>query len=185
MPPTENGDPMTSFFVFASRTPVLWTTLAGSLAWVFLVFPALPLGADMLDIRYGYSWQELGTAMEQYGASGRTIYAWASPTLDTVFPILYVTLFSGILYRFAPRVSWRVLAWLPVFAGAWDLCENAQITAMMLMYPDITSDQVAVASFFTRIKWLCFMPAYLLPTVVVVLVALVRRLVAMVKLRLT
>ena len=55
---------MTRYFVFASRTPVLWATLAGSLVWVFLVFPALPLGADMLDIRVGYSWQELVSAME-------------------------------------------------------------------------------------------------------------------------
>ena len=174
---------MTRYFVFASRIPVLCTTLVGTLVWMFLVFPALPLGADMLDVRLGYSWQELGEAMEQYGASGRALYAWASPTLDTVFPMLYVTLFAGILTRFAPRDSWRVLAWLPVLAGAWDLCENAQITAMLLMYPDITPTQVEVASFFTRIKWLLVMPAYHVPAVVVLLVAVVRRLASIVRAR--
>jgi len=174
---------MTRYFVFASRTPVLWATLAGSLVWVFLVFPALPLGADMLDIRVGYSWQELVSAMEQYGASGRAIYAWASPILDTLFPMLYVTLFAGILYRFAPRDSWRVLAWLPVLGGAWDLCENAQITAMLLMYPDITPGQVAVASFFTQVKWLFIGPAFQLPAIGVVLVATARRLAAIVRAR--
>ncbi len=142
----------------------------------FLVFPALPLGADMLDVRLGYSWQELVTAMEQYGASGRMIYAWASPTLDTLFPLLYVTLCSGILVRFAPRESWRVLPWLPVFAGAWDLCENAQITAMLLKYPDITPAQVTLASFFTVVKWIVVAPVYQVPAITFVLVAAVRKL---------
>lgn len=167
---------MTRYFVFASRTAVLWASLVGCLAMVFMVFPALPLGADMLDVRLGYNWQELVTAMEQYGASGRMIYAWASPTLDTVFPILYVTLYCGILVRFAPRASWRGLAWLPVFAGAWDLCENAQITAMLLMYPDITPTQVAIASFFTLVKWVLVAPAYQLPAAAFVLAAAVQKL---------
>lgn len=137
----------------------------------------------MLDVRLGYSWQELIDAMDQYGASGRAIYAWASLTLDTVFPMLYATLVAGILYRFAPRDSWRVLAWLPVLAGVWDLCENAQIIAMLLMYPDIAPGQVAVASFFTRVKWLFMGPAYQLPALVVVLMALVRKLVVIVRAR--
>lgn len=163
------------YFRFASRTPVLLVCAAGVLVWLLLVFPALPIGADMLDIRAGYSHAELVGAMEAYGASGRRIYAWSSPTLDTVFPALYVTLFSGLLTRLRPSDGWTWLAWIPVCAGIWDLCENAQITALLLMYPEISQRQVAWASFFTYAKTVWIGPAYQLPALALLLAALIRR----------
>lgn len=162
------------YFRFASRTPVLLATGAGVLAWLFVVFPSLPIGGDVLDIRAGYSHAELVAAMEQYGAAGRRVYAWSSPTLDTVFPMLYVTLFSGLLTRLRPSDGWTWLAWIPVFAGVWDLCENVQITAMLLMYPDVGAAQVAWASFFTYAKTVYIGPAYQLPTLALLLAAALR-----------
>ena len=41
---------------------------------------------------------------------------------------------------------------LPVAAGIWDLAENAQITAMLVRYPDVGATQVAWASAFTAVK---------------------------------
>ena len=162
------------YFRFASRTPVLLATGTGVLVWLLLVFPSLPIGGDVLDIRAGYGFAEFQAAMEQYGAAGRRVYAWSSPTLDTIFPALYVTLFVGLLVRLRPSDGWTWLAWIPVFAGVWDLCENAQITAMLLMYPDVGPTQVAWASFFTYMKNVWIGPAYQLPTVALVLAALIR-----------
>lgn len=162
------------YFRFASRTPVLLTTGAGVLLWLLVVFPALPIGGDVLDIRSGYSHAELVAAMEHYGAAGRRVYAWASPTVDTAFPALYVTLFCGLLTRFRPSDGWTWLAWIPVFAGAWDLCENAQIVAMLLMYPDVGETQVAWASFFTYAKTVWIGPAYQLPTLALLIAAALR-----------
>lgn len=165
---------MRRYFAFAARTPVLLTSLVCALLILFGVFPALPIGAEVLDVRNGYSYPELVAAMEQYGASGRRVYAWTSPTVDTLFPLAYVTLFCGILYRFRPLEGLWVMAWIPVFAGIWDLCENAQITAMLLMYPDIGETQVAWASFFTHVKTAWIGPAYQWPAIAFVLVALWR-----------
>lgn len=162
------------YFRFASRTPVLLASGAGVLVWLLLVFPSLPIGGDMLDIREGYSYSELQAAMEQYGSSGRRVYAWSSATLDTIFPALYVTLFAGLLTRLRPSDRWTWLAWIPVFAGLWDLCENAQIVAMLLMYPDVGVTQVAWASFFTHVKTVYLGPAYQLPTLAMLLAALIR-----------
>lgn len=162
------------YFRFASRTPVLLASGAGVLIWALVVFPSLPIGGDMLDISAGYSYPELVAAMERYGASGRRVYAWASPTLDTIFPLLYVTLFSGLLTRLRPSDGWAWLAWIPVFAGLWDLCENVQITAMLLMYPDVSTTQVAWASFFTHVKTVYLSPAYQLPVIALLLAALLR-----------
>ncbi|MEO7941465.1 MAG: hypothetical protein ABIR55_22805 [Burkholderiaceae bacterium] len=162
------------YFRFASRTVVLLCTAAGVLVWLLLVFPSLPIGGPMLDVTAGYSYPELVAAMEGYGARGRRVYAWASPTVDTAFPLMYVTFFSGLLTRLRPADGWLWLAWIPVFAGLWDLCENAQIIALLLMYPAVSETQVAWASFFTHVKTVYLGPAYQLPALALVLVAIVR-----------
>jgi hypothetical protein len=62
---------MRRYFAFAARKPVLLTSLVCALLILFVVFPALPIGAGMLDVRDGYSYQDLMAAMQKYGASGR------------------------------------------------------------------------------------------------------------------
>lgn len=162
---------MRRYFSWAARTPVLLLALAWALLSLAVMFPAMGLDAPVLDVRSGYSHAELMAAMVAYGPTGRRVYAWASPTIDVLFPIAYVTLFSGILYRFRPFESWWVLAGIPVFAGLWDLCENAQIVALLLMYPDIGEQQVAWASFFTWLKIVVIGPAYQLPAIALLLIA--------------
>jgi hypothetical protein len=66
--------------------------------------------------------------------------------------MLYVTFFAGLLYRFRPSEKLWLAAFIPLVAGIWDLCENAQITAMLLQYPELSARQVAVASFSTSTK---------------------------------
>ena len=162
------------YFRFASRTPVLLVSMAGVLVWALLVFPSLPIGGPLLDLTAGYSYAELMAAMESYGVAGRRVYAIASPTVDSAFPVLYVTFFSGLLTRLRPSDAWSWLAWIPVFAGLWDLCENAQITAMLVMYPAVGETQVAWASFFTHVKTVYLGLSYQLPTLVLLLLAVVR-----------
>lgn len=142
------------FFEFAAGTQPLIVSLVGVLFMMLLVFPALPLHGEMIDLKLQYTLADIHAAMLEYGPQGRAAYAVASPTLDTLFPVLYVTFFVGLIYRFRPSERLWVMAFIPVVAGVWDLCENAQITAMLLQYPDISARQVAVASFFTTVKHL-------------------------------
>ena len=142
------------FFEFAAGTKPLIVSLGGVLLMMLLVFPALPLHGEMIDLKLHYTLADIQAAMMQYGPQGRAIYAVASPTLDTLFPVLYVTFFAGLIFRFRPNERLWVMAFIPVVAGVWDLCENAQITAMLLQYPDISARQVAVASIFTTVKHL-------------------------------
>ncbi len=140
------------YFEFAAGTRPLLVSFLCVLLMVLAVFPALPINAQMIDLKLSYDLAEIQQAMQKYGAQGRIIYALASPTVDTLFPALYVTFFSGLLYRFRPSESLWMTAFIPVAAGLWDLCENAQITAMLLQYPELSARQVAVASFFTSTK---------------------------------
>ena len=90
--------------------------------------------------------------MEGYGEKGRQTYAWSAATLDTLLPLVYASFLAGTIYRLRPTErSWR-LAWLPLAAGALDLCENVQITIMLIGYPDVSAGQVASASLFTMSK---------------------------------
>jgi len=131
---------------------VLIVSFALTFILIVFAFPALPINGELLDLKPGYTFQEVVAEMEIYGESGRAVYAWASPTLDTFFPIVYVTFFAGLIYRCRPTESLWWLALLPIVAGLWDLAENAQITTMLLQYPDISSTQVDTASFFTIVK---------------------------------
>ena len=163
-----------AFFEFAAGTKPLIISFIGILVMALLVFPALPVGGELLDVKLFYSLADVQSAMRQYGSQGRTVYALASPTLDTLFPVLYVTFFAGLLYRFRPSDRLWLLAFIPVFAGVWDLCENAQIVTMLMEFPDISARQVAVASFFTSVKHV-LSAVYELMALVFLLISLVRR----------
>ena len=137
---------------FAARTPVLITTAAVAIALLVFAFPALPLGGELLDARFGYSHADVNAAMSAYGEQGRRVYVWASLTLDTLLPIAYAGLLAGLLYRLRPRDGLWPLTPVPVAAGLLDLSENAQIVAMLIGYPGVSSAQVALASLFTQAK---------------------------------
>lgn len=151
---------MRSYFEFAGRTRTLAITFAATAAFLVVVFPSLPIGGEMLDMKPGYSHEEAMASMTEYGPDGRTTYAWASAVLDTLFPIFYVTFFAGLIYRFRPTEGTWILAFIPVIAGLGDLAENAQITAMLLQFPNVGAGQVAWASAFTMVKgWI--IPVYM------------------------
>lgn len=165
---------MKPYFEFSGRTRTLLVTLAATVAFLFLVFPNLPINGEMLDLKPGYSYDEAMASLEEYGPDGRVVYAWGSMLLDTLFPLVYVTLFAGLIYRFrlTERTWW--LAFVPVVAGIWDLMENLQITAMLIRYPDIGAAQVAWASAFTMVKGYLG-PVYQILGIGLFLVAVIRR----------
>ncbi|MDE0003680.1 MAG: hypothetical protein OXQ29_13395 [Rhodospirillaceae bacterium] len=164
---------MKRYFEFAGRTRTLLVTFVATAVFLFLVFPNLPINGEMLDMKPGYSYGEAMAAMEEYGPDGRTTYAWGSMVLDTLFPLVYVTFFAGLIHRFRLTEGTWWLAFVPVVAGVWDLGENVQITAMLVGYPDVGPGQVASASAFTTVKGYIG-PVYQILGIGLLLVAAVR-----------
>ena len=144
---------MRTYFETVSTTPALVATLLSTLILVVAVFPALPIGGDMLDVKPGYTYPEAVAALQSYGEQGRRVYAWSSATLDTLLPAVYASLLAGLVYRFRPTERLWTLAYLPIGAGALDLCENIQIIFLLVLYPEeVSAPQVASASLFTLLK---------------------------------
>ena len=119
---------------------------------MIVLFRFVPLGGEMLDLKFGYSQSELVHTLAMYTERGRSWHVFSSAFLDTLFPLLYVTFFTGVLWRYRPIDRFEYFALVPIFAGALDLLENAQIIKLLIDYPEISSLQVAVASFFTKSK---------------------------------
>ena len=159
----------------AARTPVLVATAIIAATLVVAVFPALPIGGDLLDTRFGYTHAAVLEAMATYGEHGRRVYLWSSLTLDTLLPVAYVGLLAGALHRLRPRDSLWQLAFVPLAAGVLDLCENFQIVAMLISYPDVLPAQVAAGSLVTKLKAVTVTTSVALVAVLAVL-ASVRRL---------
>lgn len=164
---------MRRFFEFAGKTGTLLATLALVGVVLFLVFPNLPIEGELLDEMSGYSFAEAMRALTGYGTDGRTTYLWSSLALDTLFPIVYVTFFAGLIYRFRATDGTWWFAYIPIIGGIWDLMENVQISMMLLTYPNISEAQVASASIFTQVKhWLGSL--YLVIGIVLLLIAITR-----------
>ena len=166
--------PMRRYFELAGRPAVLVLTFLATVV-LLAVFPAIPVGGELLDVRSGYGYDEAMAALAGYGAEGRRLYIWSSATLDTLLPVVYATFLAGLVYRFRPSERLRALAWFPVALGALDLCENAQIIAILVQFPDVSEAQVASASAFTVAKTFAFAACFAYALVVVV-VAVARRL---------
>ena len=159
---------------FITRPPVMLGSLVLSVA-LFLCFPLVPIGGEMLDVKTGgYALDEAMAALDGYGAAGRRAYLVASLTLDTLFPLAYVTFLAGVIYRWRRTDRWGWLALAPVVAGLVDLGENLQVVGLLLSYPALGAAQVAAASAFTVAKSITFVAAIAI-AVSVAAVALVSR----------
>ena len=143
---------MKRFFEFAGKTGTLLTTFVLVVVILFLVFPNVPIDGELLDEKSGYSLEDAIDALTAYGADGRSTYLWTSLGLDTFFPLIYVTFFAGLIYRFRLNDETWWLAYIPIVGGIWDLMENVQISSMLLAYPEISETQVSWASVFTKVK---------------------------------
>jgi hypothetical protein len=165
--------PMQAYFEYASKTSSLIFTFVLTYLFISVIFPYFAGDMASLDVRTGgYTHAEVMAAMQGYGDAGRLRYAWISPTLDTLFPLIYASFYVGILYRFAPMTRLQGLVYIPILGGVIDLAENAQIVAMLLQYPDISVAQVEWANRFTLTKFIFTRLSMLMAVIVLAFAAL-------------
>tara|TARA_B100001029_G_C14788059_1_gene300281 strand:+ start:110 stop:604 length:495 start_codon:yes stop_codon:yes gene_type:complete len=119
-----------------------------------LIFFLLPhnIFSNMLDLELFYSKENVVKNFSAMGPDGRSIYILSSLLLDTVYPILYLSLFLGAYYKLFG--SSRAIMLVPITAFSFDILENLQITRLNLNFPNISEAHVYLSSMTTSLKWI-------------------------------
>jgi hypothetical protein len=140
--------------IFSGQPKILIISIA-LLLLCSLAFQALPssIYENMLDLKFGFNYQDVITLFEVLSSEERNVYIISSLTLDIIFPALYVTFFLG-LYSVL-EINNNKLIIVPVLTGISDILENIQIALLMYSKPDqITNIQLIFGSSFNQIKWI-------------------------------
>ena len=118
-----------------------------------LIFFLLPhnIFSNMLDLELFYSKENVIENVSTMGPDGRSIYVLSSLLLDTVYPILYLSLFLGAYFKLFR--SSKVIRLVPITAFSFDILENLQITRLNLNFPNISETLVYLSSMTTSLKW--------------------------------
>ena len=119
-----------------------------------LLFFLLPhnIFSNMLDLELFYSKENVIENFSTMGPDGRSIYVLSSLLLDTVYPILYLSLFLGAYFKLFR--SSKAILFVPITAFSFDILENLQITRLNLNFPNISETHVYLASMTTSLKWI-------------------------------
>ena len=143
------------YLAFAARKPVLAASFIGTVV-MFFVFQLLEghIGGALIDTTLNYGPGRVIELMKSYGEQGRNFYVIASPPIDTLFLLIYVTFYAGMIYALVSAAHLKPLVYVPIAGGIADLLENAQIVLMLVQYPDISAAQVEAASMVTWIKFI-------------------------------
>ena len=135
-----------------------------------LIFFLLPhnIFSNMLDLELFYSKENVIENFSTMGPDGRSIYVLSSLLLDTVYPILYLSLFLGAYFKLFR--SSKVIMLVPITAFSFDILENLQISRLNLNFPNINEAHVYLSSMTTSLKW-----AAIAITVSVLIYGLIKR----------
>tara|TARA_B100000401_G_C52353130_1_gene506699 strand:+ start:205 stop:585 length:381 start_codon:yes stop_codon:yes gene_type:complete len=106
----------------------------------------------MLDLRFSYTGEIVNQSFISIGEEGRQLYFFSALIIDTIYPLLYVSLFLGAYYKLFKVKTFLLI--LPLSAGFFDILENIQVSLLILNYPTLSSQNIFYSSTSTSIKWI-------------------------------
>ena len=119
----------------------------------------LDLSKNPLDLRLGYSSQDVINYLTYRGEAGRDDYKFALSVIDVIFPILYGLILIIDVSKIAKKffnsnpVVHLLFVSTPVGVVVFDLLENKNTLSMIAAFPNITEDMAAKGSIYTLAKW--------------------------------
>jgi len=124
-----------------------------------LIFPQFSFeykgySLQVLDLRFAYNKSEVMNLFTKLGEEGRTTYMIVECTADLVYPFIYTFLLAGLLFRFSRNSAFQNIIYFPFFVLGFDLLENINIIYMLDSYPEVSSSNVDIGAFFTKMKWI-------------------------------
>lgn len=118
-------------------------------------FRSLGDGDGMLDMRFGYSANQVATLFENLGEEGRRLYS-GLLGLDFAFALTYTALqallVSALLRKAGLGGPWTRCNLIPFARSALDLVENFLLLFLLARFPKILSPVVTLSSAITVVK---------------------------------
>ncbi len=103
---------------------------------------------------FGYSPEYTFRLLEVLGDEGRFLYLTTQIPLDLIYPGLMGMTGAFFIALLNKRINHRfeILIILPLIAAIFDYLENISVSAMLLIYPSVSSGLVYISSTFTILK---------------------------------
>ena len=137
--------------VSSTKSQITIFILLNICGFIFFFLPH-NIFSNMLDLELFYSKENVVENFSTMGPDGRGIYVFSSLLIDTVYPILYLSLFLGAYFKLFR--SSKAILFVPVIAFSFDILENLQITRLNLNFPNISETHVYLSSMTTSLKWI-------------------------------
>ena len=138
-------------FVSSTKSQIAIFVLLNICGLIFIFLPH-NIFSNMLDLELFYGKEDVVKNLDAIGPDGQNIYILSSLILDTLYPILYTSLFIGAYVKLYK--SSQLILFLPLTAFSLDILENLQITRLILNFPNINETHVYFSSMTTSFKWI-------------------------------
>ena len=138
-------------FVSSTKSQIAIFILLNICGLIFIFLPH-NIFSNMLDLELFYGKEDVVKNLDSIGPDGQNIYILSSLILDTLYPILYTSLFIGAYFKLYK--SSQLILFLPLTAFSFDILENLQITRLILNFPNINETNVYFSSMTTSLKWI-------------------------------
>ena len=144
---------ISKYFNFVSSTkPQIAIFVLLNICGLIFIFLPHNIFSNMLDLELFYGKEDVVKNLDAIGPDGQNIYILSSLILDTLYPILYTSLFIGAYVKLYK--SSQLILFLPLTAFSFDILENLQITRLILNFPNINETNVYFSSMTTSLKWI-------------------------------
>ncbi len=121
----------------------------------------------LLDLQFAYTPQKAYQLIENYGEAIRKSYIIGELTIDLIYPIVYSSLLSFIIFYIYKR---QRIALFPFLILITDYLENFGIVTLLYKYPQKLIIVAWITSFFSSLKWIL-----ILSSVLIIIIGLIKR----------
>jgi len=108
------------------------------------------------DTGFFYSIEDFNQAMIQYGQTGRNFYILMRWTFDVIWPMVYFTFFTTILFHLSSKhiKNQNYIILVPIAAVIMDLLENLLASINVGIFPNQAVFLLRMLQVFSMLKWI-------------------------------
>ena len=138
-------------FISKKKSQIIIFILLNICGLIFFLLP-YDIFTNMLDLRFSYNEEIVKQSFVLIGEDGRQLYFFSALIIDTIYPLLYVSLFIGAYYKLFGENAFLFI--FTVTAGLFDILENIHVSLLLSNFPTLSSQNIFYSSTSTSIKWI-------------------------------